>query len=257
MNLQQSFIHPDAKIGKNVSIGPFCYIGADVVIGDHCKIESHVVIKGPCIIGTHNHFYQFGSIGEDCQDKKYAGEPTQLIIGDHNVFRESVTVHRGTVQDKGITQIGSHNLFMAYVHVAHDCTIGHHVIMSNNASVAGHCEVHDWAIIAGMVGVHQHVRIGAHSFIAGGSMVRKDIPPFIMAEGASSAAPKGLNSEGMKRRDYSSESIMAMKKAYRKFYRDGLTKDDALAELKHTLYQHEAIQQFVDFISCSERGVIR
>ena len=254
---EHSFIHPDAKIGKGVSIGPFCLIGSDVVIGDYCTIESHVVIKGPCVIGSHNHFYQFGSIGEDCQDKKYNGEPTQLIIGDHNVFRESVTIHRGTVQDKSVTRIGSHNLFMAYVHVAHDCTIGDHVIMSNNASVAGHCEVHDWAIIAGMVGVHQHVRIGAHSFIAGGSMVRKDIPPFVMAEGASSAAPKGLNSEGMKRRDYSIDSISAMKKAYRIFYREGLTKDHALMTIKETAQMCEAVEQFIDFISYSGRGVIR
>lgn len=257
MILNNSFIHPQAKIGKNVTIGPFCYIGADVELGDDCIVESHVVIKGPCTIGRSNHFYQFASIGEACQDKKYKGEPTRLVIGDYNVFRESVTVHRGTVQDKGLTSIGSHNLFMAYVHIAHDCKIGNHVIMSNNASVAGHCEVGDWAILAGMVGVHQFVKIGAHSFLAGGSMLRKDIPPFVMAEGSLHVCPKGLNSEGMKRRNYHADDIAAMKKAYRILYRSNLTKVEALNEMQGLVEHSLAVKDFYDFIESSQRGVIR
>lgn len=156
-----AFVHPEAKIGKNVTIGPWSYIGADVEIGDDCWISSHVVIKGPSIIGKGNRIFQFASVGEDCQDKKYAGEPTRLIMGDNNIIRESVTIHRGTVQDNSETRIGSNNLFMAYVHIAHDCVVGDNVIMANNASIAGHCHVGDWAILGGMTGVHQFVHIGA------------------------------------------------------------------------------------------------
>ena len=166
---EQAIIEPGAQIGENVSIGPWTYIGKDVVIGDNCDIRSNVVIKGPTTIGKNNTIYQFATIGEDCQDLKYAGEPTQLIIGDNNTFRECCTIHRGTIQDNSLTQIGSNNLFMAYTHVAHDCMVGSNCIMANNASIAGHVHVGDWAILGGMVGVHQFCHIGAHSFIAANS----------------------------------------------------------------------------------------
>jgi UDP-N-acetylglucosamine acyltransferase len=251
-----SFIHPKARLGQDVTVGPFCYIGPDVVIGDNCVLESHVVMKGPCFIGSNNHFFQFCSIGEACQDKKYNGEPTRLTIGDNNVFRECVSVHRGTIQDAGETVIGNDNLMMAYTHIAHDCRIGNHIVFSNSVGVAGHCQVDDWAIIGGMSGIHQYVRIGAHAFVAGCSVVRLDVPAFVMAAGFG-AEPKGLNTEGMKRRGYSSEEIQAMRKTYRIFYRSGLSKDDALTELLEPSGQYASVMQFTQFIKSSKRGFIR
>jgi UDP-N-acetylglucosamine acyltransferase len=254
----ESFIHPDAQIADNVSIGPFCYIGSDVVIDQGCILESHVVIKGPTRIGKNNHFYQFSSIGEACQDQKYQGEPTELIIGNHNIFRESCTVHRGTTQDQSMTVIGNHNLFMAYVHIAHDCIIGDHVIMSNNASLAGHVRVDNHAILAGMVGVHQFVQIGMNSFVAGGSVVRRDVPPFVMAEGPSSAVPKGLNLEGMKRSGLDADSIRMVKRAYRILYRSGLKLEEAQQEIKSMAVHNECVAQLSKFLmQSSNRGIIR
>lgn len=255
-------IHPSAvieagvKLGNNVRIGPFSYIGAGVEIGDDCVIESHVVIKGPTYIGRGNHFYQFCSIGEACQDKKYDNEPTELHIGDHNIFRESCTVHRGTIQDKGVTIIGSHNLFMAYTHVAHDCVIGSHVIFANNASAAGHVHVGDWAILGGMSGIHQFCHIGAHSFIGGGSIVVKDVPPYVMAHG-SHAVPNGINSEGLKRRGFTSEAVLEIKRAYKTLYRQGLTVSEALSQLEAKANEHPEIKAFTDFIQNAPRGIIR
>ncbi len=228
-----AFVHPEAKIGKNVTIGPWSYIGADVEIGDDCWISSHVVIKGPSIIGKGNRIFQFASVGEDCQDKKYAGEPTRLIMGDNNIIRESVTIHRGTVQDNSETRIGSNNLFMAYVHIAHDCVVGDNVIMANNASIAGHCHVGDWAILGGMTGVHQFVHIGAHAFTAGCSLVLQDVPPFVMASGQA-AIPRGLNMEGMKRRGFAKETQQALRRAYKTLYRSSLTLEEAVAAMLRT-----------------------
>ena len=253
---EHSYIEPGAQIGKNVSIGPFCYIGKDVVIGDNCELTSHVVIKGATIIGQGNRFFQFASIGEECQDLKYKGEPTQLIIGDFNVFRESCTIHRGTVQDNSLTQIGSHNLFMAYTHVAHDCMVGDHCIMANNASIAGHVHVGDWAILGGMTGVHQFCHIGAHSFIAASSLVLKDIPPYVMASG-NAAKPFGLNSEGLKRRGFDKDIITEIKRAYKVVYRQGNSADEAVAALADIANKHAEIKLFTDFIQSSSRGIIR
>ena len=249
-------IEPGAVIGKNVRIGPFCYIGAGVTLGDDCIVESHVVIKGPSTIGRGNHFFQFSSIGEACQDKKYKNEPTELHIGDFNIFREGCTVHRGTIQDKGLTVIGSHNLFMNYTHVAHDCVIGSNVIFANGASTAGHCHVGDWVIIGGMSGVHQFCQIGSHSFIGGGSIVVKDVPPFVMAHG-SHAVPNGINSEGLKRRGFSAEAILEIRRAYKVLYRQGLTVNEALTELADKAEQWPEIKLFTDFIQNSARGIVR
>lgn len=249
-----AFVHPDAKIGNNVTIGPWSYVGPGVEIGDDCWLSSHVVVKGPSVIGKGNKIFQFASVGEDCQDKKYAGEPTRLIMGDNNVIRESVTIHRGTTQDKGETVIGSNNLFMAYVHIAHDCVIGNNVIMSNSASIAGHVHVGDFAILGGLTGVHQFVHIGAHAFTAGYSLILQDVPPFVMASGQP-AIPRGLNSEGMKRRDFSKESQLAVRRAYKTIYRKGLTADEAIAALSEEA--DEQVKLMADFVSQSNRGIIR
>jgi len=250
-----AYIHPDAKIGNNVTIGPWTYIGADVEIGDDCWLSSHVVVKGPTVIGKGNKIFQFASVGEDCQDKKYAGEATRLIMGDNNIIRESVTIHRGTTQDKGETRIGSNNLFMAYVHIAHDCVVGNNVIMSNNASIAGHVHVGDWAILGGLTGVHQFVHIGAHAFTAGYSLILQDVPPFVMASGQP-GIPRGLNSEGMKRRGFSKESQMAVRRAYKTLYRKSLTVDEAIAALSEES-DDEQVKFMIDFVSKSSRGIIR
>ncbi|SHI10676.1 acyl-ACP--UDP-N-acetylglucosamine O-acyltransferase [Ferrimonas marina] len=249
-------VHPDAKIGNNVTIGPFTYIGADVEIGDDTWVGSHVVIKGPCIIGKGNKFFQFSSIGEECQDKKYAGEPTRVEIGDNNIFRECCTVHRGTIQDQGLTKIGSNNLFMAYTHVAHDCVVGSNVILANNASIAGHVRVDDWAILGGMTGVHQFVHIGAHAFTAGCSLVLQDVPPYVMVSGQS-AVPRTINSEGLKRRDFSKEAIAAIRKAYKTLYRSGLTTAEALPELRKLAEEHPEVVGMADFVESSSRGIVR
>ena len=250
-----AYIHPDAKIGNNVTIGPWTYIGADVEIGDDCWLSSHVVVKGPTVIGKGNKIFQFASVGEDCQDKKYAGEATRLIMGDNNIIRESVTIHRGTTQDKGETRIGSNNLFMAYVHIAHDCVVGNNVIMSNNASIAGHVHVGDWAILGGLTGVHQFVHIGAHAFTAGYSLILQDVPPFVMASGQP-GIPRGLNSEGMKRRGFSKESQMAVRRAYKTLYRKSLTVDEAIEALSEES-DDEQVKFMIDFVSKSSRGIIR
>ncbi|WP_419570033.1 acyl-ACP--UDP-N-acetylglucosamine O-acyltransferase [Rheinheimera sp.] len=255
-------IHPtavidaSARLGQNVKIGPFCLIGANVEIGDDTVLESHVVLKGPTKIGKANHFYQFTSIGEDCQDKKYKGEATELLIGDHNVFRENCTVHRGTVQDQGVTRIGSHNLFMNNTHVAHDCVIGDNVIFASGAQAAGHVHVGDWVILGGMSGIHQFCHIGAHSFIGGGSIVVKDVPPYLMAHG-SHAVPAGLNVEGLKRRGYSADAILEVRRAYKEVYRKGLTVQEALEALADKAAEFAEVKLFTDFIANSSRGIIR
>ncbi len=251
-----AFVHPDAKIGNNVTIGPWTYIGADVEVGDDCWISSHVVVKGPTKIGKGNKIFQFASVGEDCQDKKYAGEPTTLVIGDNNVIRESVTIHRGTVQDKGETIIGSNNLLMAYVHIAHDCVLGDNIIMANNASIAGHVHVGDWAILGGQTGVHQFVHIGAHAFTAGASLVLQDVPPFVMASGQS-AIPRGLNIEGLKRRGFDKETQLAVRRAYKVLYRNGLTADEAIEALAEEAQNNEQVRMLVEFVRSSSRGIIR
>ena len=251
-----AFVHPEAKIGNNVTIGPWTYIGADVEIGDDTWISSHVVVKGPTVIGKGNRIFQFASVGEECQDKKYAGEPTRLIIGDNNIIRESVTIHRGTVQDNSETRIGSNCLFMAYVHIAHDCVVGNHVIMANNASIAGHVHVGNWVILGGMTGVHQFVHIGDHAFTAGSSLILQDVPPFVMAAG-SPAIPRGLNAEGLKRRGFSPESQLAVRRAYKTLYRKNMTIDEATAALQVEADSDVHVKAFVDFITTSARGIIR
>lgn len=244
-----------ATIGENVSIGPWTVIGADVVIGDNCQIASHVVIRGPSVIGANNKIYQFSTIGDDTPDLKYKGELTKLIIGDNNVIREGVTIHRGTVQDKGETIIGNHNLLMAYAHVGHDSVIGNHVIMVNNSSLAGHVNVGDWAILSGYALVHQYVSVGAHSFIGPAAFSYHDVPAFVTAFG-SPAEPRTINKEGLKRRGFTAEQIALANKAYKLLYRRGLSLEEgieAIAELGDDV----VIQTLLSSLKSSTRGIIR
>jgi UDP-N-acetylglucosamine acyltransferase len=227
-----------------------------VEIGAGSRIASHVVIKGPTRIGEGNQIFQFATIGEDCQDKKYAGEPTRLEIGDYNVFREGCTVHRGTVQDEGITRIGSHNLLMAYAHVAHDCVMGDNIILANSAALAGHVRVGDHAILGGFTAVHQFCRIGAHVMCGAGTVVLKDIPAYVMASG-NSAKPHGINLEGLRRRGFDAEALATLRRSYKAIYRKGLTLDQALQELKAMAEQQPAVQLLIDSLEASTRGIIR
>ncbi|RUO25420.1 acyl-[acyl-carrier-protein]--UDP-N-acetylglucosamine O-acyltransferase [Aliidiomarina minuta] len=251
---ETAIIETGAKLGANVEVGPWTFIGSNVEIGDNCKIGSHVVLRGPTWLGRNNQIFQFSSIGEDCQDKKYAGEDTKLIIGDNNVFRECTTVHRGTVQDNRLTQIGDGNLFMAYVHVAHDCVIGNDNILANATTLAGHVHVGDQVIMGGFTGVHQFCKIGSHAFTAVNSVVIQDIPPYIMAQGHN-AVPRAINAEGLKRRNFSKEQIQNIRRAFKILYRSGLTLDNALSEIRGM--QAEELDIMVDFIDSSSRGIIR
>lgn len=253
---QTAIIHPQAKLADDVKVGPYSLIGADVTIGAGTVIESHVVIKGPTTIGENNRFFQFGSIGEECQDKKYAGEPTRLEIGDNNVFRECVTVHRGTIQDDSLTRIGSGNLLMAYAHIAHDCMVGDNNIFANGVSVAGHVHIGDWAILGGMVGIHQFCHIGSHSFAAAGSILLRDLPPYVMV-GGTEVKPHGINSEGLRRRGFEKDAINAIRRAYKIIYRSGNRAEEAVAELREMAQSVPEVQIMADFVANSSRGIVR
>ncbi|MFT6330672.1 MAG: UDP-N-acetylglucosamine acyltransferase [Bermanella sp.] len=251
-----SIISASANIGKNVQIGAFCIIGDNVDIGDNCVFNSHIVVKGHSKIGKNNVFFQFCSIGEDCQDKKYAGEATYLEIGDDNVFRESCTIHRGTIQDESVTRIGSRNLFMVNAHVAHDCVLGDDNVFANNCTIAGHVHIASQVILGGMTAVHQFCHIGAHSFTGGGAVVLKDIPPYIMVSGTKHV-PQGINSEGLKRRGFTPSAIMAIKRAYKVIYRNGNTTDEALVLLNEMAETEPDVKILADFVASSKRGIVR
>lgn len=239
-----------------MEVGPFAVIGAEVEIGAGTRIGPHAVVNGKTRVGRDNRIFQFASIGEDPQDKKYGGEPTGLEIGDRNQIREFVTIHRGTVQDQGVTRIGDDNLLMAYVHVAHDCRIGNQVIMANAASLGGHVEVQDWAILGGFTIVHQFSRIGAHSFCAMGSVLTKDVPPYVTVSGHP-AEPHGINIEGLKRRGFAEGSIQAIKRAYRLLYLSRLKLAEAILELRRIAEEAPEIGILIDFILDSRRSIVR
>ena len=249
-------ISETAKISDNVEIGPFSIIGDHVEIGEGTRINSHVVINGPTIIGSENHIYQFTSIGDDPQDKKYRGEPTRLKIGNRNTIREYCTISRGTTQDKSLTTIGDDNWIMAYVHIAHDCQVGNNIIFANSATLAGHVHVGDWAIFAGFTGAHQFCHIGAHSFIGMNSLTNKDIPAYTMASGQP-VTPRGVNTEGLKRRNFSSEEINNIKNAYRILYRSELTLAEAMSELEKLVENQPELLIFLESLKQSDRGIIR
>lgn len=251
-----AIIDPSARIAPNVHIGPWSVIGADVEIGEGTWIGPHVVINGPTKIGKENKIYQFSSLGEDPQDKKFRGEKTFLEIGDRNVIREFTTFNRGTAQDKSTTRIGNDNLFMAYVHIAHDCVIGNHTIFANNASLAGHVTIDDYAILSAFAGVFQTCRVGKYSFITMGTHIDKDLPPFVKVAGVE-AQPFGLNTVGMKRGGFTEETMLYLRRAYKIIYRQGNTVKQALEQLQEMVLQCAEIQLFIDFIQVSERGIVR
>jgi len=252
----RAVVSPQAQIAADVQIGPFSVIGADVIIGAGTWIGPHAVINGPTRIGTDNKIFQFASLGDAPQDKKYKGEPTLLEIGDRNVFRESVTVNRGTTHDKGVTRIGNDNLLMAYSHVAHDCHLGDQIVMANCATLGGHVEIGDCVTMGGLSAVHQYSKVGAHSFIAHNAMVTRDVPPYVLAVGRP-AVPHSVNSVGLQRRGFTPEQILNIRRAYRLLYRSGLKLKTALEELEKAAATQAEIRPFVEFIKRSERSIVR
>ncbi len=255
-------IHPSAiveegaKIGENVVIGPFCLVGKDVEIGKGTKLHSHVVINGHTKIGEDNDIFQFATIGEVNQDLKYHGEETYTVVGDRNRIRESVTIHRGTVQGGGTTRIGNDNLLMVNAHVAHDCQIRNNCILANNATLAGHVELDDFVIVGGMSAIHQFVIVGAHVMLGGGSMVSQDVPPYVMAQG-NHARPFGVNIAGLKRRGFDKSTLHDIRNVYKLIYRSGKTLDEVMPEIEQYAAQDSAISFFLDFFKRSTRGIIR
>jgi UDP-N-acetylglucosamine acyltransferase len=252
----RAIVSPQAKLAPDVVVGPFSIIGPDVTIGPGCSIGPHVVINGPTTIGKQNRFFQFASIGDAPQDKKYKGEATRLVIGDRNVFRESVTVNRGTTHDKGVTTIGNDNLFMAYSHVAHDCVLGNNLVFANGATLGGHVEIDDWVIIGGLAAIHQFCKVGAHAFIAGGAIVTRDVPTYVMVAG-NPAGPHTVNAEGLKRRGFSPQQVRNVRHAFRLLYRSDLLLADAVAKLKELGATQPEVAALVDFIGRSERSLVR
>ncbi|NIG98298.1 MAG: acyl-ACP--UDP-N-acetylglucosamine O-acyltransferase [Serratia symbiotica] len=259
---ETAFIHPSAiveegaVIGAGAYIGAFCYVGSQVEIGIGTALKSHVVVNGITKIGRDNQIYQFASIGEVNQDLKYAGEPTHVEVGDCNRIRESVTIHRGTSQGTGLTKVGSDNLLMVNVHIAHDCVVGNACVLANNATLAGHVEVDDYAIIGGMTAIHQFCIIGAHVMVGGCSGVAQDVPPFVIAQG-NHATPIGVNAIGLKRRGFDKDQMQTIRNAYKILYRREQTLDQAKAEIEALAKEQPVLQQFLDFFTRSTRGIIR
>ncbi|MDF7666655.1 acyl-ACP--UDP-N-acetylglucosamine O-acyltransferase [Orbaceae bacterium ESL0727] len=251
-----SVIEKGAIIGDNVKIGPFCYIGEHVEIGEGTFLKSHVVINGHTKIGKDNQIYQFASIGEVNQDLKYRGEPTRTEIGDRNMIRESVTIHRGTMQGSEVTKIGNDNLFMINAHIAHDCQIHDRCILANNATLGGHVQLGDYVIIGGMTAVHQFCILGSHVMVGGCSGVAQDVPPYVIAQG-NHATPHGVNYEGLKRRGFSKEALQAIRHSYKLLYRDGLTLEEAKTAIAELAKEHPEVGLFSDFFALSTRGIIR
>jgi UDP-N-acetylglucosamine acyltransferase len=251
-----AIIDATAEIDSDVSIGPYVIIGAKVKIASGTVIGPHAVLKGPTVIGRDNRIFQFASVGEEPQDKKYRGEETRLEIGDRNVIREFTTIHRGTIQDKMVTRIGNDNLFMAYTHVAHDCVVGNSVIMANAASLAGHVRVDDYAILGGFSLVHQFCRIGQYSFSAMGSVISRDMIPYVMV-GGSPTRPRGINSVGLERQGFSIEAIRQIKKAYKIIYKSGLILDEAIQNLQELGEEATEVLRMVEFLQQTGRSIIR
>jgi UDP-N-acetylglucosamine acyltransferase len=252
----RAVIDPSAELDEGVTIGPFTIIGAKVSIAAGSVIGPHVVINGPTRIGKENQIYQFASIGEAPQDMKYASEPTTLELGDRNVVREFATLHRGTVQDQGITRIGNDNLLMAYIHIAHDCVLGDHIIMANAASLGGHVKIDDYAILGGFSKVHQFCRIGAHSFSGMSSAINMDLPPYVMVAGHP-AKPHGINREGLSRRGFSKDAIQQIKRAYKLIYQSGKRLEEAKKEINEMLSETPELKVLADFLSHRGRGIQR
>lgn len=252
----RAVIDPKATLAEDVSVGPYAVIGPDVEVGAGTTIGPHTVINGPARIGRNNRIFQFASLGDAPQDKKYAGEPTRLEIGDGNTIREFVTINRGTVQDQGVTRIGDDNWIMAYVHIAHDCVIGNHTIFANNASLAGHVRIEDHVILGGFTLVHQFCALGAYSFTAFSTGIAKDVPPYVMVSGHS-AQPHGLNTEGLKRHGFGADTIHALKQAYKTLYRSKLTLQEAIEALRVQAADCAEVGVMVEFLEKQKRGIVR
>ena len=251
-----ALVDPAARLAADVRIGAWSIVGPAVEIGPGTTVAEHVVIRGRTRIGARNRIFQFNSIGEQPQDKKYAGEPTELVIGDGNTIREFCTLNTGTAQDRGVTTIGDNNWIMAYVHVAHDCDVGSDTVLANGVTLAGHVSVGNHAILGGFTAVHQHCRIGAHCMLGGGSIVLQDVPPYVIANG-NSAAPHGVNSEGLKRRGFAAEGIAAIRRAYKTLYKSGLLLEEAKAQLAVAAGEHPELAPLVEFLAAPGRGIIR
>ncbi len=249
-------VDPQAQLDSSVEVGPFAVIGPEVTIGAGSRIGAHVVISGRTYLGENNVIHSHAAVGCSPQDKKYRGEPTELWIGHGNTIHEFCTISVGTVQDKGITRIGDDNWIMAYVHIAHDCVVGSHTILANNATLAGHVEVDDWVILGGLTAVHQFCKIGAHAMSAGGSIIVQDVPPYVTVAG-NHARPATINSEGLKRRGFSSEQIRIIRRAYKTLYREGLPLEEAKQRIAQAAENEPVLQLFPDFFARSQRGVIR
>ena len=255
-----AIVDPNAIIASDVEIGPYCVIGPNVTIGQGTVLGAHCIVDGHTVIGNKNTFYRFCSVGAMPQDKKYAGEPTKLEIGDRNMFREFVTLNTGTIQDVGVTRIGSDNWVMAYVHVAHDCQIGSNTILANGVQMGGHVHIGDWAIVGGLAAVHQFGKVGAHAMVGGSSALHMDVPPYVMASG-NPCTPVGVNAEGLKRRGFDPQAVSAIRDAYKLLYRRGLTLEEARNQMSQRQAQDpltvDALQTMLDFLATSTRGIIR
>jgi len=251
-----ALVAPGARLADDVEVGPYSVVGPDVVLGAGTVVMSHVVLTGRTTAGARNRFFQFSSIGEIPQDRKYAGEPTSTTIGDDNVFREFVSINAGTAQDRGDTAIGSGNLFLAYTHVAHDCVVGNFTTFSNNAQLAGHVRIDDWAVMGGFSGAHQYCRIGAHAMVAAGSIVLQDVPPFTTVQGYP-AKPHGTNNEGLRRRGFTTADIAAVRRAYKTLYRAGLTIEEARAAIAEAAVEAPVLAPLVAFLAEPGRGIVR
>jgi len=252
----RAVIDPGAELAADVTVGPFSVIGAGVSIGARTRIGPHAVINGPTRIGEDNHIFQFASVGEAPQDKKYAGEPTRLEIGDRNTIREFVTINRGTVQDEGVTRIGDDNWIMAYVHIAHDCQLGNQTILANNASLAGHVKIEDHVILGGFTLIHQFCSVGVHALTAFGSGISMDVPPYVTV-GGSPARAHGLNMEGLRRRGFSEDTRRTLKQAYKILYRENLSLQDAIERLKALAGECTEVEVLLDFLERQTRGIVR
>lgn len=251
-----ALVHPDARLADGVKVGAFAVVGADVTVGPDTEIGAHAIVEGPTRIGERNRIFPYASIGLAPQDKKYGGEPTSLVIGDDNTIREFCTINRGTVQDRGETTIGSDNWIMAYVHIAHDCMIGNHTILANNVTLGGHVTIGDWAIMGGFSGVHQFCTIGEHAFLQYGSLIGGDVPPYVMI-GGREPGPRGLNTEGLRRRGFDAERRTALKRAYRILYREGLRLEEAAERIRELAADNPDVAVLSRFLENHSRSIIR
>jgi UDP-N-acetylglucosamine acyltransferase len=253
---EKAVVSPEAHVHESAYVGPYAVVGPAVEIGAGTRIEGHAMIKGPTTIGENNHIFQFASIGDDPQDKKYRGEQTRLVIGNGNTIREYCTINRGTIQDQGITRVGDDNWLMAYTHIAHDCVVGDHTIFANNASIAGHVHLGDYAILGGFTAVHQFCRLGTSSLCSMFSYITKDVPAYVIVSGRP-AEPRGVNVEGLKRRGFSAVQIRDLREGYRTVYRQGLSLEEAIRLLEERTAGDPVLATFVESLRASSRGLIR